>query len=120
MRKRADSVGNLNGGLSMSQKDFLLGAMAGAIAGILFAPKSGKNTRESMRTYYFEMKDNILENLSQIKDISKETYENVVNSVVKGYEEAKVVTSEEAAQIKHELKSGYTRIKTVLAASEEK
>jgi len=103
----------------MSQKDFLFGALTGAVLGILFAPKSGRTTRESMRTYYFEMKDNILENMSQIKDITKETYENVVNSVVKGYEEAKVVTSEEAAQIKHELKSGYNRVKTVLALPKE-
>jgi gas vesicle protein len=104
----------------MSEKDFLLGAMAGVIVGILFAPKSGRSTRESMRTYYFEMKDNILENLSQIKDITRETYENVVNSVVKGYEEAKVVTTEEAAQIRQELKSGYSRIKMVLTAPQEK
>lgn len=110
---------NLYGGSHMSQKDFLFGAMAGAILGVLFAPKSGKSTRESMRTYYFEMKDSILENLSQIKDITKETYENVVSSVVKGYEEAKVITSEEAAQIKHELRSGYSRAKAVLTAPEE-
>jgi gas vesicle protein len=115
----ADGIRNSNGGLEMSEKDFLLGAMAGVILGILFAPKSGKSTRESMRTYYFEMKDNVLENLSQIKDITKETYENVVSSVVKGYEEAKVITSDEAAQIKQELKGGYSRIKAVLAAPRE-
>lgn len=100
----------------MSQKDFLLGAMAGAIIGILFAPKAGKSTRESMRKYYFEMKDQILENLSQMKNITKETYENVVNSVVKGYEEAKVVTSEEAAQIRHELKGGYNQLRDIWTA----
>ena len=104
----------------MSDRSFLFWALTGFIAGVLFAPKSGKETRESMRSYYFEMKDQILENLSQIKDITKETYENVVNSVVKGYEEAKLVTSGEAAQIKNELKSGYSRIKTILTVPEEK
>jgi len=104
----------------MSERHFFLGALAGFAAGVLFAPKSGRVTREAMRTYYFEMKDQVLENMSQIKDITKETYENVVNTVVKGYEEAKLVTSGEAAQIRKELKSGYDRIKTVLTVPEEK
>jgi len=98
----------------MSERSFFFGALTGFIAGLLLAPKSGRSLRQDMRTYYFEMKDQILENLSQIKDITKETYENVVNSVVKGYEEAKLVTSGEAAQIRAELKSGYSRIKTIL------
>lgn len=104
----------------MSNRSFLFWALTGFIAGVLFAPKSGKETRESMRSYYFEMKDQILENLSQIKDITKETYDNVVNSVVKGYEEAKLVTSGEAAQIKNELKSGFSQIKKILSAPEGK
>jgi gas vesicle protein len=104
----------------MSDRSFLLWTLTGFIAGLLLAPKSGKETRESMRKYYFEMKDQILENLSQIKDITKDTYENVVNSVVKGYEEARLVTSGEASQIKNELKDGYTRIKAILSAPKEK
>jgi gas vesicle protein len=103
----------------MSERYFFFGALAGFIAGVLFAPKSGRRTREAMRSYYFEMKDQILENLPQIKDITKETYDNVVNSVVTGYEEARLVTSSEAVQIKNELKSGYERIKTVLSQPEE-
>lgn len=55
------------------------------------------------------MKDQILENLYQIKDIAKETYDIVVNSVVTGNEEARLVTSNEAVQIKHELKNGSRR-----------
>lgn len=104
----------------MSDRSFLFWGLTGFIAGLLLAPKSGKETRENMRTYYFEMKDKILENLAQIKDITKDTYENVVNSVVKGYEEAKLVTSGEASQIRSELKDGYTRIKTILSVPEEK
>lgn len=104
----------------MSDRSFLFWTLTGFIAGVLLAPKSGKETRESMRKYYFEMKDQILEDLSQIKDITKDTYEKVVNSVVKGYEEARLVTSEEASQIKNELKDGYTKIKTILSEPKEK
>jgi len=99
----------------MSEKHFFLGAMAGFVVGLLFAPQSGKKTREETRTYYFEMKDKILENLSEIKDVTRETYENVVNTVVRGYEDAKLITSAEASQIREELKQGYNRIKDLIS-----
>ncbi len=95
----------------MSMKDYLLGLITGAMAGVLFSPKSGKDTREDMRWYYFEMKDRIFENLSQIKNITKDTYDNVVKSVVSGYEDTKKITEKEAAEIKKELMEGYDRIK---------
>ena len=104
----------------MTNRSFFLGALTGVVLGLMFAPGSGKRTRQAMRGHYFEMKDRILEALSQIKDISRETYENVVNSVVTGYEEARLVTSGEAAQIRSELKNGYQRVRTVLAAAPEK
>jgi gas vesicle protein len=91
--------------------------MLGAIAGILYAPKAGKKTQEDMRRYYFQMKDNILENMGEIKDISKETYENVVDSVVAGYEEAKIITSWEAFRVREDLKAGYARVKELLDIS---
>jgi gas vesicle protein len=101
----------------MSDRSFLLGVVTGVLLGVLFAPESGRRTRRAMRARYFEMKDRILDDLSQIKDITKETYEGVVSSVVKGYEEAKLVTSGEAAQIRSELNNGYQRMKSLLAAA---
>lgn len=101
----------------MSSRYFLLGAMVGAVAGILYAPKSGIKTRQNMRRYYFEMKDSILENLGEIKDVTRDTYDNVVDSVVAGYEESKIITSWEASRIKEELKAGYERMKELLTES---
>lgn len=103
----------------MSMKDYLLGLITGAMAGVLFSPKSGKETREDMRWHYFEMKDRIFENLSEIKNITKETYDNVVNSVVSGYEDTKKITSREAADIKKELMEGYDQIKKMKAEPKE-
>ena len=101
----------------MSTRHFLFGAMLGAIAGILYAPKAGKRTQEDLRRYYFQMKDTILENLGEIKNITKETYENVVDSVVTGYEEAKIITSWEAFRVREDLKAGYRRVKDLVERS---
>ena len=103
----------------MSMKDYFLGLITGAMAGVLFSPKSGKDKRKNMRWYYFEMKDKIFENLSEIRNITKDTYDNVVKSVVFGYEDTKKITAQEAAEIKQELMEGYDRIKKMNLESKE-
>lgn len=103
----------------MSMRHFVYGGLAGVVVGLLIAPKSGKVTRQDLRVTYFEMKDRIIQDLAKIKKISKETYESVVNSVVGGYEEARLITAREAAQIRAELRLGYERIRTVFEAPEK-
>ena len=100
----------------MSMRHFLYGGLTGLVAGLLLAPKSGEATRQELRVTYFEMKDLIMRDLAKIKKISKETYESVITSVVGGYEEAKLITAREAAQIRGELRLGYDRIRTVFEA----
>lgn len=104
----------------MSEKHFFLGAAAGFLLGLLFAPKSGEKTRKELETYYIEIRERILQNLSEIKEITRETYENIVKNVVRGYEDAKLITSVEASQIRDELKDGYYRIKEQLSEPAEK
>jgi gas vesicle protein len=105
--------------VNMSSKDFFFGAVLGALAGVLFAPKSGKETREGAKTYYLEMKDQVLEEMGKVKDISRETYEKVVNSVVRGYEDTRKITSREAVEIKQDLKSGYDRMQQLVSGWRE-
>jgi gas vesicle protein len=102
----------------MSSRYFLLGIMIGAIFSILYVPLYRRKTKQAMRRYYFEMKDDILENLKEIEEISKETYGKIVDSVVISYEDSKILTSWEASRIKEELKSGYERMKKILRASQ--
>jgi len=101
------------------KKDFLkgaatgvaVGAVAGAIAGILLAPKSGKETRRDIAKYLHEMKNEIAERVSKLSDMSREKYQEVVESVVGAYEEAKKISASEAKEIKGKLTSGYERVK---------
>jgi gas vesicle protein len=97
----------------MKTSDFLYGALFGLITGILFAPKSGRETRENIKTTYDEISDRISSELSQMKEVSNETYEHVVNSVVAVYQGTKEITSQEAEAIKKDLKDGYVRIKDI-------
>lgn len=62
-RKRRDTAGKVGFGLA-------LGALVGSAAGVLFAPKSGKETRK-------DIKDAVQETGEQIKATSKEFSKNV-------------------------------------------
>jgi len=50
----------------------ILGVIAGAIAGVLFAPKAGKETREDIKKGAVKAKDEVGEKAGQVKtEVSK-------------------------------------------------
>ena len=95
----------------MAKLGFLRGALLGLMAGLLVAPRSGKEMRENIKKHYEEISDRISEELSRFKDITQETYTQVVATVVHGFVEAKKITSDEAAELKTELKKGFEDIR---------
>jgi gas vesicle protein len=90
---------------------FLKGALVGVIAGILMAPKSGKETRGEIKRYYEEISDRISEELARMKEVSRETYDQVVSSVILSYQEARKITAREAELIKQTLADGFEKIR---------
>jgi gas vesicle protein len=94
----------------MTKWKFLKGALLGLLAGILIAPKSGKKLREDAKKYYHEISDRISDELAKMKVVTRETYEQVVNSVVAVYQDTKKITAREAEQIKKTLQAGYENI----------
>lgn len=95
-----------------------VGAIAGAVAGILFAPKSGKETRADIAKYMHEMKDLISKELAAAGSFTKEKYSQIVQKVVKVYEASKKISSKDAQEIKEMLEDNYEEVKK--AASEKK
>jgi gas vesicle protein len=97
-----------------------VGVLAGAIAGILFAPQSGKETREDIAKYLNEIKEKIADELSKVGKITKEKYDEVVAKVVKIYEMEKKISSEDSADIKGRLEKNYNEVIKVATESEKK
>lgn len=102
----------------MQKKDFflgaLLGAALGAIGGILFAPKSGKETRHDIARALNEIKDKVADQISKIQKFTRERYESMVDDVVGEYESAEKITEEQASEIKKDLKGSFEKIRDIL------
>lgn len=87
-----------------------IGAIGGAIAGVLLAPKSGHETRADIAKHLHEMKDTIAKELHAAGKFSKEKYTGIVKKVVAGYEKAKKITAHEAKEIAEKLEKSYAEV----------
>ncbi len=111
-------------------KGLLVGAIAGAAAGILLAPKSGKETREDIKNLALDFSDKATElynkavailkrKLNAIKGLGKKIdeskYMDIVNDVVKEIKEDGAVTADAARNIGEQLRKDWIIVKSELA-----
>jgi gas vesicle protein len=89
----------------------LLGLVAGGIAGILLAPKSGKETRAELSEHFDEIKNKFIDELKKAEEFSKETYYKIVQKVVSAFEQSKKINEKEALNIKKKLETHFNEIK---------
>jgi gas vesicle protein len=87
--------------------------------GILFAPKSGEETREDLAETFKEIKAVIGYKLQEAKEFSREKYDQIVGSVVTGYQEAKRITPQEAEKIKDILTESFDKIQAAINEGSE-
>ena len=102
----------------MKVKDFaegaLLGVLAGAIGGILFAPQSGEETRADLVDNFNEIKGKVTKKLTEVEDFTRETYDNAVHDVLATYKEARKITPEDAAKINDIFDKSFADIEKVV------
>jgi len=92
----------------------VIGAVAGAIAAILLAPKSGKATRDEIKAHLEEIRDKIAQQLAKTGKLTKAKYQEVVRAVIAEYEAARKITVEEAKEIEARLHDGYEAVKATV------
>jgi gas vesicle protein len=119
----------------MSQKNnfgigVLVGAITGAIAGILLAPKSGKEAREDLKQFatetfegakdlYAKANESMKVKIAALKRagarIDQKKYATLVNEVISELKEDFAVTKEVASSVKDELSKDWSKVKKALA-----
>ncbi len=108
-------------------KGLFLGAIAGATAGILLAPKSGKETREDLKKMakeyqekamdlYATAKKVVTKKMNNLKAAGKKLdqakYMELVNEVVEEIKKDGNVTAEAAKSMGDQLKKDWSMVKT--------
>lgn len=58
-----------------------------------------------------EIKDQIVERLAKLEDITQEKYEEVVKAVIADYSAAKKITADQAKELETTLRDGYEAIR---------
>ena len=91
-----------------------VGAVAGAIAGLLLAPKSGEEMRNDIKEDLMDIKDQIVERLEKLEDLTQAKYDEVVKAVVAEYSAAKKITDDEAKELEAKLGDDYEAIKKTI------
>jgi gas vesicle protein len=78
----------------------LLGAMAGAIGGLLFAPQSGKKTREEIAQMAKDISKQIKSSVEDTEDKVKEVFGNANKMAMDKYKEIKTMAVNKVAALK--------------------
>jgi gas vesicle protein len=91
-------------------KGLLMGLAIGGVAGVLLAPKSGKQVRQDLRKAYKSTSKDIAKRINDIEDISKSKYEQVVEAVINEYKKLDPITQEQIDSLKVILQKKWSEI----------
>ena len=92
---------------------FVLGVLAGATAGVLLAPESGKETRDKLKKEGSKIKDQFVSDFKEVKD-------DLNKAAASGKEKFKKETKDFASKASHKTESIITIIEKQLAVLKEK
>lgn len=89
----------------------LFGLALGALLGYMFSPRSGKANRERAKNWMNEMSADIQDRIDQIRDLTAERYNSIVDDVAYKYKKMQNIKSEELDDFVTDLKMRWDRIK---------
>jgi gas vesicle protein len=96
----SEGSSNCSAGLKCGIIGFVIGAAAGAIAALLLTTKTGEELRTDIKRAVLDISEKVEEKADKVKNITKEKYSEIVNSVVETYNKAKDFTEKEIDIIK--------------------
>jgi gas vesicle protein len=108
----------------MSNKNLFKGIMAGlaigGVIGVLFAPKSGRQTRQDLKRAYKATSKDIAKRINDLEDISQSKYDQIVDAVVNEYQKLDSITQEQIEALKATLQDKWSEVAKAQASSNTK
>jgi uncharacterized protein YfkK (UPF0435 family) len=101
----------MNNGKKVGLGVGIAAAAAAAAAGAyyLYGPSGSKN-RKKIKGWMLKARGEVIERMEKLKDVSKEEYQEIVDSVVQGYKKAQNASPAELAALATELKGHWNSI----------
>jgi uncharacterized protein YfkK (UPF0435 family) len=103
-----------------------IGAVIGVIGGLigggyyLYGTKDGKKTRKHMTGWALKMKGEVLERAEKLKDVNKEAYADIIESVQNKYKKLKNIDPTDVSAIAQELLGHWKKIEKEVVATAKK
>ena len=85
-------------------KTLVVGTAVGGALGVLFAPKSGKETRQDIRRAYRDVSADVSKRAKEAGNLTKERYDELVDKAVSEYKRVKEMSNEQVSTLKQKLK----------------
>jgi len=85
-------------------KTLVVGTALGGALGVLFAPKSGKETRKDIRRAYHDVSKDVAARAKEAGKMTRQTYDQIVDTAVSEYQRVKEMTDEQVDALKTRLK----------------
>lgn len=79
---------------------FTLGFVAGALTALFLTTKTGEELRADIKRIAMDVADKVEDKAKRIRNITKEKYNEVLNSVISSYKKVKDLTEKEIEFIK--------------------
>lgn len=100
------------------KKEFFVGLMIGLISGatigILLAPKKGEDTQKDISEAMSRLKIAITEKIDNLEKLSKEKFNEIVDSTFDSINDLRNISSKERENLKNEIKDKYEEVKEVI------
>ena len=108
----------------MKTKKFLgglaLGAVLGSALGLFLSPGKGKENREKFKKVSKKVSEELITNVTKLKNVGKKEYEEVVEKIIKKYEKEDLLTASAWGEIATELKLRWKDIQKELKKKPKK